>query len=215
MWEFILLEFTFEIKYAIISQGGDFVGLLKLFTKTKQSENADEIKEFFFHYHGDSFMMDREDSQKYKQYRTLKESTKEQWRQELITKDFEFLEKPSENIWIVVENIINLISSSKSYMKSHFKKMLVQIIKISPALDKRQRILILEHFAGRTSSGIDGGIYLITSKTSLKELVITTINALSDFSIDISDNTSEIGWEDMQQRYNNVQRKIQYIIRNF
>ena len=159
--------------------------------------------------------MDREDPQMYSQYRSLKESTKEQWQQELITKDFERLETPSENTWIIVSHLLDLIPASKDYVDLAFKRLLLQIIEISPILDKRQRILILEDFTGRNGIGLDSGIYWILTKTSHKGLLLRALNALSDFPIDESDNTSETGWENMQQRYDNVQKAIQFAIQHF
>ena len=91
------------------------MSLLKLFfkTNTQQSENETAIKDFFFYHHGDGMSMDRDDPQKYKQYRSLKEDTVEQWRQELIAQDFELLINDNvDNQWILVGNLIRLISSS-------------------------------------------------------------------------------------------------------
>jgi len=194
------------------------VSLLKLFsnTKTQQSENENTIKEFFFYHHGDGMSMDRDDPQKYKQYRTLSEATIELWRQDLITQDFELLAKDAtDSKWITIGNLIRLISSSKNNIEENFKKLLTQIIEFSPSLDKRQKILILEHFAGRTLSQKDGGIYLIQSKTNLKELLKTSIDELSKFTCNEFDNISEIGWGNIQQRYNCAKKSVQSAFQKF
>lgn len=194
------------------------MSLLKLFsnTKTQQSENENIIKEFFFYHHGDGMSMDRDDPQKYKQYRTLSESTIELWHQELIAQDFELLINDNvDNQWILVENLIRLISSSKNLVEDHFKTLLTTIIEISPTLNKPQRILILEHFAGRTLSQKDGGIYLIQSKSNLNELLKTAVNTLLDFTCTVSDNTSEVGWENIQQRYNCAKKSVQGAFQKF
>ena len=192
--------------------------LLKLFfkTNTQQSENETAIKDFFFYHHGDGMSMDRDDPQKYKQYRSLKEDTVEQWRQELIAQDFELLINDNvDNQWILVGNLIRLISSSKNLVEDHFQKLLTTIIEISSTLNKRQRILILEDFAGRTLSQEDGGIYSIQSKTNLNELLKTAINTLSNFTCTVSDNTSEVGWENIQQRYNCAKKSVQSAFQKF
>ncbi len=194
------------------------MSLLKLFSKTntQQSENIDTIKDFFFYHHGDGMSMDRDDPQKYKQYRSFKEDTVEQWRQELIAQDFELLINDNiENQWIIIGNLIRLISSSENLIEDNFKKLLAQIIEISSTLSKRQRILILEHFAGRTLSQEDGGIYLIQSKANLNELLKNAINTLSDFTCTVSDNISEVGWENIQQRYENANKAIQSAFKKF
>ena len=194
------------------------MSLSKLFsnTKTQQSENENTIKEFFFYHHGDGMLMDRDDPQKYNQYRTLSEATIELWRQELIAQDFELLiSDNADNQWIIVGNLIRLISSSKNLVEDHFKKLLTTIIEISPTLNKRQRILILEHFAGRTLPQKDGGIYLIQSKANLNELLKIAVNTLSNFTCTMSDNTSEVGWENIQQRYENANKAIQSAFTRF
>ena len=194
------------------------MSLLKLFsnTKTQQSENENTIKEFFFYHHGDGMSMDRDDTQKYKQYRTLSEATIELWRQELITQDFELLAKDAtDSKWITIGNLIRLILSSKNNIEENFKKLLTQIIEFSPSLDKRQKILILEHFAGRTLSQKDGGIYVIQSKTNLKELLKTSIDELSKFTCNEFDNISEIGLENIQQRYDCAKKSVQSAFQKF
>ena len=184
-------------------------------TKTQPSENENTLKEFFFYHHGDGMSMDRDDPQKYKQYRSMKKDTVEQWHQELIVESFKSLAKNIETAWSIIGRLIRLISSSHSLVEDNFKKLLVQIIEISPTLDKRQKILILEHFAGRTSSQKDGGIYLIQSKTNLKELIKTVVNTLSNFTCNESDNLSEVGWENIQQRYECAKINIQSAFQKF
>ena len=177
--------------------------------KTQKKESIEKIKEFFIYHHGDAMSMHREDPENYAQYRSLQDDMIENWRQELIIKDFESLTNCTENAWLIVGNLIGLISSSQTLIEDNFKKLLTQIIEMSFTLSKRQRILILEHFAGRTASQEDGAIYLIYSKTTLTKLLITAVNTLSNFSVDASDNLSDIGWEDMKQRYNQVKTNIE------
>ena len=180
------------------------MGLFKLFSKikTQHNPNLDEIKKFFFDYHGSHMWMDRDEPSKYKQYVALDDSIKSQWRQELIAKDLKLLKKPSKETWIIVRDLIGLLSYSKKSVELDCEKLLIQIIKISPALDKQQKILILEHLAC-------GGMHLFASYPTLKKLVLTAIHAVSNFTIDISDNSLKYGWENMQQRYDNAQTAVQ------
>ncbi len=186
------------------------MGLFKLFSKikTQHNPNLDEIKKFFFDYHGSHMWMDRDEPSKYKQYVALDDSIKSQWRQELIAKDLKLLKKPSKETWIIVRDLIGLLSYSQKSVELDCEKLLIQIIKISPALDKQQRILILEYFAC-------GAMNRIASNPTLKELVVTAVHTVSDFSIDISDNSSKYGWENMQQRYDNAQIAIQQSFKDF
>ena len=196
------------------------MGLFKLFSKikTQHNPNLDEIKKFFFDYHGSHMWMDRDNPSRYKQYCALDDNVKSQWHQELIDQDFELLENHQEKTWIVVGYLIELTTSSRNLVESNFQKLLTKIIEISSTLDKRERILILEHFASHaeyTSRGMDCGIYWFATKSSLEELLINTIDSLSEFLIDESDNTSKIGWENMQYRYDKAQVAIRQAIKNF
>lgn len=194
------------------------MAIFNLFHKTKiyNKRTLNVIKEFFFYHHGDSMMMYRNDPEKYKKYRALSNEIIEEWSQELIAQDFEFLlAATTENKGMVVDDVINLLWCTQYNVEKNFQKLLDIIIAISPTLEKRQRILILERFAGRSASQKDGAIYLISTTTSLKPLVKTAIKALVDFSVDKNDNVTDIGWRNMQQRYEKVQQAIEYALETF
>ena len=160
--------------------------------------------------------MYRNDPEKYKKYRALSNEIIEEWSQELIAQDFELLlAATTENKGMVVDDVINLLWCTQYNVEKNFQKLLDIIIAISPTLEKRQRILILERFAGRSASQKDGAIYLISTTTSLKPLVKTAIKALVDFSVDKNDNVTDIGWRNMQQRYEKVQQAIEYALETF
>ena len=194
------------------------MAIFNLFHKTKiyNKRTLNVIKEFFFYHHGDSMMMYRNDPEKYKKYRALSNEIIEEWSQELIAQDFELLlAATTENKGMVVDDVINLLWCTQYNVEKNFQKLLDIIIAISPTLEKRQRILILERFAGRSASQKDGAIYLISTTTSLKPLVKTAIKALVDFSVDKNDNVTDIGWRNMQQRYEKVQQAIEYALETF
>lgn len=196
-----------------------------VFFQSKQRHNGkecmderyiSEMKQFFIYYHGDSMSMYRDDPEKYEKYRAIPNDFIEKWRQELIVNDFDSLSnnEPKDK-WITVDRLLRLISSSDTLQDRNFKILLTQLMVIAPVLDKCQRILILEHFAGRTSHQRDGGIYLIHTKTSLTELMVKVVDILADFSLDASDNINKIGWEDIEKRYTEVQNSIQNAYRKF
>lgn len=179
--------------------------------KDMGEKHLSEIKKFFDYYHGDEMAMDREDSEKYKRYRLISDDIIEKWRQELIDYDFELLSSKNDvkNTWSTVGDLLRLIFVSRTKQESNSKRLLTEIIDTAPILDKCQKILILEHFAGRTAHQKDGGIYLVHTKTNLTELLTRVIDVLSDFQTDVSDSTEEIGWEDMELRYTAVNNSIQ------
>ena len=185
-------------------------------SKRKSTQNhvdeglENEIKQFFFEHHGDGMSMDRADPEKYDRYCTIGEGRVEAWRQELIALDLELLSSRRDlpNAWITVGNLLRLISRSHTMREPNAESLLNQLVALAPLLDKRQRILILEHFAGRTSHQMDGGIYMISATTDLVELLIRVVDLLSDLQIDASDNTDEPGWQDVERRYAEVRLAI-------
>ena len=185
-------------------------------SKRKNTQNhvdeglENEIKQFFFEHHGDGMSMDRADPEKYDRYCTIGEGRVEAWRQELIALDLELLSSRRDlpNAWITVGNLLRLISRSHTMREPNAESLLNQLVALAPLLDKRQRILILEHFAGRTSHQMDGGIYMISATTDLVELLIRVVDLLSDLQIDASDNTDEPGWQDVERRYAEVRLAI-------
>ena len=169
-----------------------------------------EIKRFFFAHHGDGMSMDRADPKKYDLYCTMKDGRVEAWRQELIASDLALLygNRAPERVWITVGNLLRSIYVSHTERESNAEKLLTWLLEHARELDKRQRILILEHFAGRTSHWKDGGIYMIRVQTDLTALLVRVIDGLSDFRTDASDNTDELGWQDTVGRHAEVLRAI-------
>ena len=169
-----------------------------------------EIKKFFFSVDGDGMSMWKVDEEKYEQYCMVNEDIVEGWRQELIEEKFKLHSKSkTKNYWITVGRLNSLIAVSKTHIEFNFEKLLTQITEISPFLNKRQRILILEDFAGRNASLTNGAIYYILTKTNLIDALKTTISTLSDFSCDPSDNTDEMSWQNTTQRFENAKNAVQ------
>ena len=194
-----------------------------MFNTCKQKKNdavddkyINELKEFFFFHNGDSMSMWRESTEKYHSFREICDDTVEAWRQELINEKFKlFSAKNREDCWVTVGILIHRIASSKTLVESNYKRLLEQICDIAPFLDKRQKILILEYFAGTSYSQEDGGIYYIQTKTNLFDKLMKTIDILSDFTCDSSDDTDEIGWENMQGRFDNAKKNVKNALCKF
>lgn len=168
------------------------------------------LKHFFFEHHGDGMSMDRADPKQYDLYCTLSEGRVEAWRQELIASDLEKLSsnRDPQNTWITVGNLLRSISRSRTMRESNAEKLLTLLTDIAPRLDQRQRILILEHFAGRTSHQKDGGIHLIHTQTDLTQQLVRVVAILSDFRVDASEHTEEMGWQDTEHRYAEALRAV-------
>ena len=176
-----------------------------------------EIKKFFFESYGDEMSMHRRDPMMFCRYCAVSDDIVAAWRQELIAKEFEVLSSNAnlEYTWITTRHLLHLISASRAKQKDNYKRLLMQMIDMVAILDKRQRILILEHFAGRTSHQCDGGIYKITTKTNLTELLTRAIDVLADFQTDESDNFGDLGWADMGERFSAVKDSIQRAYEKF
>ena len=188
---------------------------LKRNKEPQKNDNIDaihieEIKNFFFRHNGDEMGMWKCDEGKYEQYRTVNKDIVEMWRQELIKEKFDLLSTTNtDKCWTTVRILMNLIGVSQTYVESNYERLLNQITEIAPFLDKCQRILILEHFGGRTYHQKDGAIYKILNKTNLADLLKKTISILSDFLCTSSDNINEMGWEDISQRFDKAKSSVQ------
>ena len=171
------------------------------------------LKAFFFDCGGDGMSMHWCDAELYERYRLVDKDTVEEWRRELIEVKLSSVTPDRtdprwEDNWQVVENIERLISLSNVPKEAYYKRWLDKITKITPSLDKTQRILILEHFAGRNESQKDGAIYKIHTSTSLDGQMKEVIALLCDFACDESDNSEFLGWQDVPRRFANAKANI-------
>lgn len=171
------------------------------------------LKAFFFECRGDGMSMHRCDAERYERYCLVDKDTVQQWRIELIEVKLAALTSDRDDPrwndnWQVVENIERLISFSNVPKEAYYKVWLDKIVEILPSLDKMQRILILEHFAGRNESQKDGAIYKIHTSTSLDGQMKEVIALLCDFACDESDNSEFLGWQDVPRRFASAKEDI-------
>lgn len=175
--------------------------------------NTEAIKKFFFDCGGDGMSMHRCNAELYERYCLVDKDTVEEWRRELIEAKLSSVTPDRtdprwEDNWQVVNNIDRLISLSSAPKETYYKRWLDKITEITPSLDKMQRILILEHFAGRNESQKDGAIYKIHTSTSLDGQMKEVIALLCDFACDESDNSEFLGWQDVPGRFASAKANI-------
>ena len=171
--------------------------------------DINEMKKFFFNCGGDGMSMHRADEEKYWQYRAISDTIVEEWRQELISQKFEELLSRSKEYTVTVGNLLRLIRQSNSFVEYNFEKLLRQIAMDIPTLDKFQRVILLEDFAGRTVPQQDGGIYSIHTQTNLTPLLKSTIDHLAKFSVSILDHNENWDWRIVKQRHKDAKKLIQ------
>lgn len=126
--------------------------------------NRAELKKFFFEYDGRAMSMDRTDPIKYDQFRKLPVQTVEKWRQELINNKFKLLDPQSKKYWTICGDLFANIHVSTTFAEINYELLLDKLAIDARQLDKQQRILILELFAGGTRSQEDGVIFSIQKK---------------------------------------------------
>ena len=171
--------------------------------------DINEMKKFFFNCSGDGMSMHRANEEKYWQYRAISETIVEEWRQELISIKFEELFSRSKGYAFTASTLLRLIHQSNSLVEYNFEKLLRQITIDIPTLDKFQRVLLLEDFAGRTVPQQDGGIYFIHTQTNLTPLLKSTIDHLAKFSVSILDHHENWDWRRVKQRHKDAKKLIQ------
>ncbi len=177
--------------------------------KKQAYEQIDEIKAFFLRYDGHVMSMYRDDMKMYEVYHALDSDTKEAWFHELLTQHMTTFEsRCDENTWFLAERVWEWIPMAGVPVEPYYERWLARVIELAPALDKHQRILLLEYFAGRTDSQEDGAIYDISQKPALIPSAITAMRALADFTVDESDNEGELGWKDVPRRFEEAKEAV-------
>lgn len=157
--------------------------LLKIFNNKKM--NMDEAKEFFFTYNGLSYHMWHDDTLKYEEFNKLniEENILETWRQEIIQNKFNEL-KNTENKdshWMIIGNIIEVLFCTKTIIDINCRKLL-ECLNDATELNEKQKIIIMEHMAGRNVSLTNGLIYLICTRTTIRKPLHNVIMNLSKFN---------------------------------
>ena len=128
-----------------------------------------EAERYFKQYNGLTFHMYREEPGKYETFKRLRlsDTTLEEWRQEILDDLFMKLKTDTDLSWVTIGTIIEVLQNTRSLKNSNGLRLLKALEDLQA--DEKQQILILEHFAGRVESHIDGGIYWYLHNTELKE----------------------------------------------
>ncbi len=167
-----------------------------------------EAEIFFKRYNGQGFHMFREEADVYKIYNQLQISRKQEdaWRLQIIEEQYSFMQSDKENAWVWFGNIIEIIHDLEEIRDETLEQLMNSLKHISE-MDVRQRILVMEHMAGRTSNQNDGGyaLYKFRSKfyKGLQENMAQVMHMTSE-NFDEMDKLSvsgEMGWSDTYNRY--------------
>lgn len=160
-----------------------FKQMLNAIFERFQKMSMSEAKQFFVDYHGHYYLMWHDDTIKYNKFKkmNISENILENWRQEIIQNIFDELKKENTNNFsLIIGRFVDVLLSTKTKEKENSTKLLTILERI-PQLDEIQRIVLMEHMAGRNVVLDNGAIYFICAKTNIRKELLNILNKLSDF----------------------------------
>jgi hypothetical protein len=185
--------------------------MFSLFRKKRSTPPPDpillaEMKEVWFRYGGNSFVIWHEDPEASERFHNahIPDETIEEWRQEMIESEFTALtEGDPTRRWIVARHLLELIGNTHTRTEERYDRLLDLLCDMADELDKPQRILILEAFTDTNATRNNGAILRIQQKAAgLTPKMSDTLRRLADFTVSETDNQPDsIGWTDVPRRY--------------
>lgn len=170
----------------------------------------EEARNFYIMYNGHEYHMWHDETEMYAEYKKLdiQDSTKQLWRQEILYKlqQMIYALKNKNDCWNYIGEFVDVLAETDMEQEDNGKR-LIDILKYATKnLDQKQKILIMEHMAGRNST-LTGGIYWICKNTKLEDEMFQILNQLTDF--DVTFSTEEDGWTEPSRRYSHALRKME------
>ena len=146
--------------------------------------------------------MAREYREEYELYKRVNpgEDILKAWDTELLESLFGMLWEDPGFVWVRHSRIIRVLNSGRVDINYWASRLLDEMEKMVD-LDKQSKIIIIETMSGRNSKEDKGGVHLICTETDLESRMSAIMNKLMDFRCDYSDNTDEIGWDNVLNRY--------------
>ena len=185
--------------------------MFSLFRKKRSTPPPDptllaEMKEVWFRYGGNSFVIWHEDPAASERFHNahIPDETIEEWRQEMISSEFTALtEGDPTRRWIVAHHLLELIGNTNTRTEERYDRLLDLLCDMADELDKPQRVLILEAFTDTNATRNNGAILRIHEKAAgLTPKMSDTLRRLAAFTVSEADNQPDsIGWTDVPKRY--------------
>ena len=165
-----------------------------------------EMKEVWFRYGGNSFVIWHEDPEGSQRFHDahIPDGTVEEWRQEMIVSEFTALtEGDPTRRRIVTRHLLELIGATHIRTEELYARLLDLLYDMADDLDKRQRILILQQFSDSNVPRNNGAIRYIHEKApGLTPKMSDVLRKLAGFTVSEADNNpDEPGWTDVPKRY--------------
>ena len=185
--------------------------MFSFFRKKKATPSPDpalvaEMKELWFRYGGNSFVIWHEDPDGSQRFHDahIPAETVEEWRQEMIESEFTALtEGDPTRRWMVARHLLELIGNTRTRTEERYDCLLDLLYDMDNDLDKRQRILILQQFSDSNVPRNNGAIRYIHEKApGLTPKMSDVLRRLADLTVSEADNNpDEPGWTDVPKRY--------------
>ena len=130
--------------------------------------NRAEAQELYNKYNGQAFFMAREEPDKYREFSRQYGFDHPDWDEELIRHGFDTLWGDPKHVWIRHHSI--LVTLRRGWLDPEYwgGRMLDEMEKMPAALDKQNRILILQNMAGENRDLDDGWVYLFCERPGLE-----------------------------------------------
>lgn len=165
-----------------------------------------EMKELWFRYGGNSFVIWHEDPEGSQRFHDahIPDETVEEWQQEMIESEFTALtEGDPTRRWIVARHLLGLIGNTRTRTEELYARLLDLLGEMADDLDNRQRILILQQFSDSNVPRNNGAIrYIHERAVGLTPKMSDVLRRLADFTVSEADNNpDEPGWTDVPKRY--------------
>ena len=161
----------------------------------------DEAELFYKKYNGNSFHMYREETSLYIEFTKLNLSSEiiNEWNREIVIFLFNNLWNNREKVCFSLSRVFEVIIKDRENLNKNIQSFLFEVKKCTQ-LDYKQRIIIIEDFAGRDSSLKNGFCYFICKNTNYKDEMNEIVIKLMDFHC--------IGNEELEERLEKA--KIRY-----
>ena len=168
--------------------------------------NRAEAQELYNKHNGQAFFMAREEPDKYREFSRQYGFDHPDWDEELIRHGFDTLWDDPKHVWIKHHSI--QVTLRRGLLDPGYwgGRMLDEMEKMPAALDRENKILILQNMAG-DNCGLDNGwVYLFCIHTRLADRMIEICERLMDFSCE-GESWNGLGWKDPQSRLNSAKAR--------
>lgn len=159
--------------------------VVNTYCKVGDLMTIEEAKQFYMDYGGDELVMGREAVLQYAAFQRLaiQPHIIEEWRQQLIEKQFNhFFDDPME-IWQKHRDIIRKMLESTTSQEENANRLIEVMTQLPTNLEEDQRLALLENMVGRNVTNWDAGVRAIcTGNVDLAAKMDAIVKDVANFN---------------------------------